>query len=143
MEKDFKMFFGKILGEIYRIQKHINPEICKVRDSKIYGLLNGFENVINEEVNNYDFVSKEDLISLGKIMDDIRINNRTKNSNFKGYYEIEDELKRQGKNIDRATAITIIKYYLSENKFIDLVKKFDTENSPDEMRKINFEKDDI
>ena len=44
-----KILFGKILGEIYRLQDK-NGVVNGVASGRIYGLLNGFEEAINEEL---------------------------------------------------------------------------------------------
>jgi len=43
---DTKKLLGKILGEIYRIQKHTDGIACAASGQQIYGLLKGIEEAI-------------------------------------------------------------------------------------------------
>ena len=60
MEKN-NYAFGKILGEMYRIQNKLNMP-CPASDAHIYGLLNGFEEAIE-----YEF--KENIITSSEVND--------------------------------------------------------------------------
>lgn len=102
--KDNKILLAKILGEIYRLQKHSQNIPCPASDARIYGLLNGFERIVDEEIERIGFVSNKELSTVEKILDEYFINEE-KLKQFKGYYDIERELEVN--QIDRAKAITI------------------------------------
>lgn len=62
MEHDLKLALGQIKGEIYRLQKA--QGISNVSDGHIYGLLNGIEEAIDNELAELEV---EDLISNHKV----------------------------------------------------------------------------
>jgi len=43
MDDDTKRFLGFILGQIYRLQKRVDPTMCPASDKEIYGLTQGIE----------------------------------------------------------------------------------------------------
>lgn len=62
-----KYMFCRLLGEIYRLQKRVDPEMCKVTDATIYGLIEGIEYVVDEEMQ-IEVISKNEVDIVGKIL---------------------------------------------------------------------------
>lgn len=124
-----KILFGKILGEIYRIQNRNG--YCPVSEGRIYGLLNGIEWAIDEEISNISPVSKEDLKQAADIL-----NRYWKDpadlEKVTGYYDLEDDFDAVG--LDRGKMIKILTYFNSNRQFTDIIAKFDSSNSPTECR---------
>lgn len=60
---DTKRLFGKILGEVYRLQRCLGVRhvrhVRHVDDATIYGLLHGFEHVIEDELEDVGWVPTE------------------------------------------------------------------------------------
>lgn len=129
-----KLLFGKILGEIYRLQKRTSDNACFVSNSTIYGLLNGVERIVDNEIKSIGYVTREEETVLVDILDEY-FNDQEKLENFTGYYEIEDKLKSNG--IDRSKAKTIITLLNLENRFTDVIKKMDSSGSPSECRRFD------
>lgn len=137
-EQKMKVLFGKLLGEIYRIQRVSNMP-CPASAENIYGLLNGFENVIDEEIESIGFISSDDVNYIGKVLDEIYLDTKKMND-FKGFYNIEKKFLAE--NISRNKAISIIKYYNAQGSFKDLILKMDSEDSPSEARNFSLSKFD-
>ncbi|WP_445429268.1 hypothetical protein [Bacillus atrophaeus] len=57
MDNELKLTLGKLFGEIYKIQKQHG--ICDKSDTRIFGLLNGFEEEITSEFEGLNFYSED------------------------------------------------------------------------------------
>lgn len=131
-----QILLGKILGEIYRLQK--NQDVpCGAEEARIYGLLNGFESVIEEELESIGFVSKEQLSHTVKVLNEIW-NDPEEMGSFKGFYDIENDLQRG--DVDRSTAMRVLTYLDANNSFSDLISKMDSSDSPSECRTFTLDK---
>ncbi len=133
MEKDLKILLGKILGETYRIQKKL--DICNVSDGEIYGLLNGFEIILDKKISDYQ-ITTEQYDSAVKVLNEI-FYDKEKLKNFDGYYSIEQKMESVG--IGRNEAITLFNYFNAIGSFKELIEKLDSRNSPNELRKFDEE----
>lgn len=131
-----KLVFAKILGEIYRTQKRIDKNLCNVSDARIYGLLNGVQRVVNEELENMNFVSENHERFMVGVLNEY-FTDPNKLQNLKGYYDIEDELESVG--IDRSTAITILTLLQEEGRFTNVIAKFNSSGSPVECKTFEIE----
>lgn len=140
MDNDTKRFLGSVLGEVYRIQRRIDPPMCEKDDSTIYGLLHGFEHVIDEQLELVGWVSEADVEAVSDILGPIW-EDEAKLASFKGYYDIERPLKAAG--IERAKALKILRYFLAAGQFEELIHKMDTSNSPIEARKVRLRNSDL
>ena len=133
-----KVLFGKLLGEIYRTQNR--EGYCSVSEATIFGLLNGFEYVIDEEIKNIGYITTEELQIVADILDEYFLDEEKLNK-LSGYYEIESKLNAH--NISRTKAISIITYYKANNQFNDVIEKFNSSASPGECKHFeipNYEK---
>ena len=138
MERETKILLGKVLGEIYRIQKRIQSLPCPADDGQVYGLVNGFETAIDHELEVTGFISDEQVNTVADVLDPIFVDPR-KLEEFGGFYDIESELKSRG--IDRGTAATILTYFNIKGKFTSVIAKMDSSDSPTECR--TFEPSDF
>jgi|GEM_PF-492387 len=139
MNNNIKIFFGKILGEILRIQKYSKNMEHSVNDATIYGLLNGIEPIIDQVLESVGFISTDKFNTVVDILDSYW--NKNNLDTFKGYYTIQDELKKYG--ITRGEAITIIKYLYANDQFTSLIEKMDSSHSPTECRNFKLNKWDV
>ena len=112
-----KLFFGKLLGEVYRTQKAL--KVCNVDGATIFGLLNGFEDVINEQVEHRGITSEQ-----AEIVTTVLAKYWPDNLEKATGYVIEGELKV--KNIHRATARKVFIYLLEKGDFTELLAKIGT-----------------
>ncbi len=71
MEKETKILLGKILGEVYRIEKRFPNMACPASQGQIYGLLNGFEDAIEQELEMTGSVPKEHVEIVANVLDEI------------------------------------------------------------------------
>lgn len=126
MEKTTKILLGKILGELYENQ----GEDCAVCEGTIYGLKNGFEFVLDEIINDYK-ITNEDYKNFVDILSPIFYDEK-KLAQFKGYYDIENEMNNVG--IDRVKAILLFTYFKKKGGFAELISKLDSGASPTELR---------
>jgi hypothetical protein len=124
-----KFLFGKILGEIYRIQRRMDA--CPVKESTVYGLLNGFESVIDDEISSIGFVSKEDVSAVADVLDEYFLDEK-KLEKLKGYYDIEPALERRG--ISRSKAMIILTYFKLNGQYTNVIEKFNSQHSPVECK---------
>ncbi|MEV9639490.1 hypothetical protein ABZ756_02180 [Mammaliicoccus sciuri] len=128
---DNKLVVAKILGEIYRIQKRLPDNACPVGNDVIYGLLNGIERVVDSELEELYFISQGKEEAAVGILNEYFID-RDKLNNLKGYYDIEHKLEDRG--IDRSDAIRIFTQLKAEGRFVNVIEKMDSSNSPGECR---------
>lgn len=135
MKNDNKLVLGKILGEIYRLQKSSDDSLCQVSNGQVYALLNGFEHAVDEELEMIGFVSAKKVEHVMDILDRIWIDKERLDS-FKGYYDIEHELT--AKDVDRSEAIRIIKYLKANDQFLEVIEKMDSSGSPTECRRFKL-----
>jgi len=70
MDAETKQFLGFILGQVYRIQQKMGSDLCHASDATIFGLLNGFGGVIDEQLEGMGNISSEDVDRLGAILDE-------------------------------------------------------------------------
>ena len=131
-----KILLGKILGEIYRLQRESRNVQCFANKARIYALLHGFEIAIDEELEEIGFVTTEQVNAVNDVLSSI-VTNEDLNERFKGYYDIEDNLKEM--DIDRPTATKILKFFNAQGSFADLIKRMDSRDSPVECK--NFDID--
>lgn len=127
---DAKYMFGRLLGETYRLQRRIESKMCGVGDDVIYGLLNGIETVVDDELNSA-VVTREEVRVVSSILNEYWIN-PAKVQSFRGYYDIEPRLEEAG--IERWKAIRILSYFRIRGQFASLIDKMDSEYSPSECR---------
>lgn len=135
MDKDTKRLLGKLLGEVFRIQKASDDIACSASDGQIYALLNGFEDAVDEVLERVGEISSEKVRIVMDILDPIW-QDQDKLNNFKGFYDIENDLKRQG--VDRSDAIRILTYLRANHQFTDIIEKMDSSNSPSECRRFEI-----
>lgn len=135
-EKQNRLFLAKILGEVYRLQKH-NKTACEKSDATIFGLLNGFEHVVEEELDSVGFVSQDAVSVVVKVLNRID-EDPDRLKAFKGFYDIEHELKEHG--VDRYTASRVLTYLNANHQFQELIGKMDTHGSPSECRTFSISK---
>ncbi|OEH53008.1 hypothetical protein AQ616_18385 [Oceanobacillus sp. E9] len=130
-----KIIFGKLLGEIYRIQNRNG--YCPVSEGRIYGLLNGIESAIDKEIESSGFLSNEELGKVAYVLDDYW-KDPNKMEEVQGYYNLEDDFERAG--LSRGQIIKALTYFKANSQFNDLIEKFDSERSPVECK--TFELDE-
>lgn len=124
MEKESRLLFGKILGEIYRFQRASDVVVCPASQGRIYALLNGFEGALERELEVMGWISDQQVKA---VTDSLLAVWQDKNrlNHFKGYYDLENELQRR--NISREEAIKILTYLKANHQFVELIEKM---NSP-------------
>ena len=140
MDRDNKLFLGKILGEIFRIQRGLENIYCPASDAQVFALLNGFEHVIDEVLERVDYISREKLTAVIDILDSIW-SDKEKLAEFNGYYKIEEQLKQKG--ISRDEAHRIITYLKANHQFTTIIEKMDSSNSPLECRNFDLNELDL
>jgi hypothetical protein len=130
-DKQVKLLLGKVLGEIYRLQNHSNAASCPASQAQIYALLHGFEHAIDEELEMIGYVSKADLKHVMDVLTPY-FDDPGKLAAFKGFYDIERQLKAAG--VERSQAIKILRYLNANDQFTNVIAKMDSSDSPTECR---------
>ena len=136
MKDKTQLLLGKILGEMYRIEKRLDGVACPVSDAQIFGLLNGFQNCIEEELEMIGYVSNEQYEAVINVLDEIDLD-PIKLDAFTGFYNIEPKLKALG--VDRSQANQIFRYLYADGRFVRVIDKMDSENSPIESRRFELD----
>lgn len=131
MDLNTKLLLGKILGEIYRIQNRMEPNACPVKDSTVYGLLSGFESVIDEHLEGIGYISEEDIKNAADVLD-VYFKDPEMLEKLEGYYTIEHELEKRG--ITRTKAIKIFTYFKANGQFTQEIEKMNSQHSPMECK---------
>ncbi|WP_155922176.1 hypothetical protein [Bacillus sp. EB01] len=123
MDKELKLALGKILGEIYRIQKA--QEIDSVSDSRLFGLLNGFEEAIDSELGNLQFISDEDV---KKVTDELAPywNGERDIEEIPSFMTFRMDLERKG--ISHSKVVDILKYLKADGRFQTEIERLGTFN---------------
>jgi hypothetical protein len=121
---NYKKAFGVLYSEISEIRKKLG--MSHPDEGDIFALQNGIEPVINKYLYGYDLVSQQ------QIDDVVRILEKQSLETFKGFYNIERQLK--GCGICRGTAHAILTYLKARGSFRELILKMDSEHSPVECR---------
>ena len=129
--EESKLLFGKLLGEIYKLQNAMNPKGIQINEATIYRLVNGFEWEIDDQIENIGFVSRADEQAVADVLDEY-FQDKAKLEALTGFYEVENKLKTKG--IDRIKAIKIIKAMYAREAFTDVIKKFNSTGSPGEAK---------
>ena len=132
------LLLGKVLGEIYRIQQHTKTP-CSANEPDIYGLLHGFEHVIEEQLEKVGFVSDKQVEYVTEVLDAIDQDEK-KLDKFKGFNDIERKLKDGG--VNRVTAIKILRYLNANSQFTNVIEKMNSSSSPVECKKFVLSKYD-
>ena len=136
MEKESRLLFGKVLGEIYRFQRASDVVVCPASQGRIYALLNGFEGALERELEVMGTISDIQI----KIVTDILLTiwqDKNRLADFKGYYDLEGELQRC--NISREQAIKIFTYLKANHQFVDLIKRMNSPYSPSECKSFDLD----
>ena len=139
MDSDTKRLLGLILGEVFRVQKAIKVP-CNASDAQIFGLLNGFDDVVNDILERTGSINPEQLKSVMDVLEPIWIDDKKKKA-FKGFYDIEKDLQERG--VDRSDAIRILTYLNANHQFTDLIAKMDSSHSPTECRRFELREWDL
>ena len=129
MQQSIKILLGKILGEIYRVQNA--SKMCAASPGRIYGLLNGIEDAIDYELDTMSLITRDKVKAVCDVLNPI-FSDSKRLEEFTGFYDIEGELK--GKGVNRVDAIRILKYLKAEGRFIGVIEKMNSENSPIECK---------
>ncbi|MCL1886343.1 MAG: hypothetical protein FWG01_00150 [Betaproteobacteria bacterium] len=117
------ILLGKILGEIYLLKNNGEDRF----EQHIYGLLNGFEDAIQDELEFIGYISAKKVDVVMQILDECDRGER----NFTGYYDIRDDLKKAG--VDRADFIKIAERFIKiDGRFLSLLDRLNSNNSPTE-----------
>ncbi len=132
MDNETKMFLGKVLGEVYKLQYNLNPDNCTVGPERIYGLINGIENAVQAELPT-DFINMQEIRQIEDILHPYLYEGKPKPSFLGLKVEAEKEM------IDEGKLITILTYLKANGQFSNLIQdfaneerlptKFDIENS--------------
>ena len=140
MDKETKYMFANILGEIYRLQKRIDPKMLEVNDAVTYGLLNNFELVIDEHFGSIadpaNAVTGEEFKIMCRILNEIS-KSPEKLEAFSGYNDIEHAI--EGAGISRIKAVKILKFLYANGSFKPMIDKMHSPNSPEECRMFSLE----
>ncbi len=130
IQGDYKKAFGVLYSEICKLRKELG--MSHPDEAEIFALENGIEPVINKYLCGYGLVSQQ------QIDDVVWILEKQSLETFKGYYDIERQLKECG--ICRGIAHTIITYLKADGCFLELILKMDSGDSPDECRTFELPK---
>lgn len=122
---------GRILGQVYLLQDRVDGMAPGAGPAQIYGLLTGIDAAIDSELGRIVGVSNAKLDAVADVLEPI-FQDSEKLEAFKGYYDIEPELKARG--ITRTEAIQILTYMWADHKFTTVIAKMDSSHSPAECR---------
>jgi hypothetical protein len=134
-DKLTKVAFGKILGEIYRLQRAQGVSL-PVDQGRVYGLLNGIERAIDEELESVGFISNAQVTHAQTVLD-VHFYDSAKLDAFEGFYDVEAELEAGG--VSRDDAIPILRYFLASRRYVELIEKMDSKNSPIECKNFSLD----
>jgi hypothetical protein len=134
-EINLKQLFGKVLGEIYRLRSTLDPDDYSVSESTIFGLTRGIETVIDEEIERTGWISKEQFEAVCDVLDQYSVGD-VEQGKVRGFYDIEPSLNARG--VDRPTAMIAITYLKADNRFTEIIEKFNSMHSPVECKRFDI-----
>jgi hypothetical protein len=141
VDNEMKAALGKIMGEVLRTQRRVAPDACNYESGTIYGLLNGVESTIDDVLfPEKFFVSNDEFNVAIRILDSYFVDVPRRNA-VKGYNDLAPELERAG--LSRGKMSVIITHLKAQRRFVELIEKFDTGNSPDEMRRFDIRDEEV
>ena len=113
MDNELKLFLGKLFGEIYKIQK--KQGVCDKSETRIFGLLNGFEEEIRSEFEGLNFYSQD---KVNAVCDKLHpYYTKEKNINdMPSFLQFRMELEHESR-INHTEVIDILKYLYSKNAY--------------------------
>lgn len=123
------LLLGKILGEVYRIQRKIG--LGTEGNDVVFGLRHGFESVLDETFRDIGGISTAQLNAVDSVLEKY-FAEPAKLSAFTGFYEIEYKLQALG--VDRGTAMTILTYQKATGRYDSIIDKMNCSGSPVECR---------
>lgn len=112
MDNELKLVLGKMLGETYRIQKE--QGIVQVDDGRIFGLLNGFEEAIESEFDELEFISKQQIDIVADYFDPYWKEEKSIDE-MPSFLQVRMDLEK--KDITHARLINIFKYLKATDRF--------------------------
>lgn len=113
-----KYLIAKLLGEVYKMQKMINPNLLddNITDSEIFGLINSIEPVIDKKINeiNSSVITNEEMEEIENILE-----NWDRNGNISDitFWELEHKT-----GLIKNKIYTILKYLYLEGKYNNTIK---------------------
>jgi hypothetical protein len=131
MDSDTKRFLGFILGQVYRLQKRVDPEMCPASDQAIYGLTHGVEYEIDKVLHEMGRVTDDQFAGVVDVLDPLYRLPRYL-AEVHSYADLEPRFTMNG--VDRATVIRVLKYLQADNQFMEVIGRFDNDTSPAECR---------
>lgn len=129
MDKN-KVLLGKILGELYRLQNHYAPGFFSTDKSTIYGLLNGIETVIDDQVP-LDPISAGEYAIVNNILFDYSTGREVLHPEA-----VDGHFRSMG--IDRSKTTTILRYMKAAGFFEDVIDKISSGNCPSEYKTLEI-----
>jgi len=118
LEQELKLALGKLLGEVYRSQK--TQGILQISEGRLFGLLNGVEEEIDNELENMKFISKGHVSVVCDALDPY----------YKGEKAIDEmpsflhfRMELEHKGINHAMLIDILKYLRSIGSYTTEIDK--------------------
>ena len=136
MDNHTKRLFGKILGEIYRVQCLTNPTVSRQPNkAKIFGLLNGIESVIDDVLDDIGFISTAKVKAIADILEPI-CNDPGGLKTFDWYCDIEGKLS--AKDVNKGELSVILKYFKANGQFDEAITKIESGNSPLEYHSLEL-----
>lgn len=107
-----KYFYGKLLGEIYRIQNKLGLQTAS--EGRIFGLLNGVEEAIDEELNGLQRIEKHKVDTVCDYFDPY----------YKGEKQLDEmpsllefRLELEPHGVNESDLITIFKYLKANDRY--------------------------
>jgi len=140
MDRMTKLFLGRILGEVYRLQRRQDPKMVPVDAATIYGLLKGFEWVVDETLEGFGEITDSDHTAMVEVLDRY-FTDKGALKNLKGFYDIERELTEKG--VDRVKAISLLTYLRTNHQFTEVIDVIEKGYSPSELKGLEPEDTEI
>jgi len=133
LDRKTKLLFGRLLGEIYRLQRRQDESMVPAGPGEIYGLIQGFDWVVDQVLETFGTVTEKDLKAVADLFDHLE-ENPMKLKKLTGFYDIEEQLSARG--INREKAMALFTYFRAGDKFAAVLDALDRGNSPGELQRL-------
>lgn len=142
MDTQTKLLLGRILGEVYSLRRSLTGNAGRVNDETIFGLLNGFEDKVDEVIAWMGHISSQRSNDVAEVLDPY-FDDPARLANLQGYYDIEPELSRRG--VDRATAIQVLRMFKLTGQYASVIDKIEraSPGSPVECHNLDVDASDL
>ncbi|MCB9681377.1 MAG: hypothetical protein H6733_07870 [Alphaproteobacteria bacterium] len=134
MDSETKLYLGRLFGEVFRMQKRLDPDMVQVSDANIYGLLNGMETAFDNVFRDFNPITDAEYTAVEDVLDAADRSGKTVDY----WNDLEPALGR-GRD-GKMPIVYICRFIYNDNRFHSVISDM---RKPAELHRIELQEDDI